>query len=545
MLEAMKKAAPKARFYQASSSEMFGKVRRDAAARDDAVLSAQPVRRGEGVRPLDHRELPRELRPVRGVGDPVQPREPAPRPRVRDAQGHRRRRAHQARASRRSCGSATSRRGATGASPATTSTRCGACCSRTSRTTTSSAPARRGRCASSASSRSSASGSTTATTSMHDARFFRPAEVDLLVGDPSKAQRAARLGADGALPSSSSQMMVDADLERHARRGVTRCARWSPAATGFVGQWAGARACSQRGWTRRRRAGLGDVDRRAGARATPSARRRRWWIDADVTRAGTTSHASLDAARPDVDLPSRRRQPRARRASAIPARAYDVNAVGTVRLLAERARAARARARSIRWCSSSAAAEQYGRHDAAEMPLRRDGASSARSRSTRRRRRRRRSPRCRRSAARACASSARGASTTRAPDRRRSFLLPALVRARARAARRRGGRARRSATATRCATSCTSRDVVDAYLALARARRAGRGVQRLQRRRASACASSPRDVLQRVGVAADISTRSGARPARRRARRSSATTPSSARDRAGRPVARATTSSTT
>ena len=34
MLEAMKKAAPKARFYQASSSEMFGKVRRDAAARD-------------------------------------------------------------------------------------------------------------------------------------------------------------------------------------------------------------------------------------------------------------------------------------------------------------------------------------------------------------------------------------------------------------------------------------------------------------------------------------------------------------------------------
>ena len=31
VLEAMRKAAPKARFYQASSSEMFGKVRRDAA----------------------------------------------------------------------------------------------------------------------------------------------------------------------------------------------------------------------------------------------------------------------------------------------------------------------------------------------------------------------------------------------------------------------------------------------------------------------------------------------------------------------------------
>ena len=59
----------------------------------------------------------------------------AARPRVRDAQGHRRRRAHQARARHRSCDSATSTRGATGALPATTSTRCGGCCSRTSRTT--------------------------------------------------------------------------------------------------------------------------------------------------------------------------------------------------------------------------------------------------------------------------------------------------------------------------------------------------------------------------------------------------------------------------
>ena len=38
---------------------------RGAADRADAVLSAQPVRRVEGVRPLHHGQLPRELRPVR------------------------------------------------------------------------------------------------------------------------------------------------------------------------------------------------------------------------------------------------------------------------------------------------------------------------------------------------------------------------------------------------------------------------------------------------------------------------------------------------
>ena len=73
---------------------------RGAADRADAVLSAQPVRRVEGLRPLHHGELPRELRHVRGVGHPVQPRVAAPRPRVRDAQGDRRRRAHQARTRR-------------------------------------------------------------------------------------------------------------------------------------------------------------------------------------------------------------------------------------------------------------------------------------------------------------------------------------------------------------------------------------------------------------------------------------------------------------
>ena len=65
MLEAVREVCPEARFYQASSSEMFGKVLRDAADRDDAVLPALAVRRGEGLRPPHHGQLPRVLRPVR------------------------------------------------------------------------------------------------------------------------------------------------------------------------------------------------------------------------------------------------------------------------------------------------------------------------------------------------------------------------------------------------------------------------------------------------------------------------------------------------
>ncbi len=98
---------------------------RGAADRADAVLSAQPLRRVEGVRALHHGELPRELRPVRRLGHPLQPRVAAPRPRVRDPQGHRRRRADQARPRRLAAASATSTRSATGALPATTSAPCG------------------------------------------------------------------------------------------------------------------------------------------------------------------------------------------------------------------------------------------------------------------------------------------------------------------------------------------------------------------------------------------------------------------------------------
>ena len=98
---------------------------RDAADRGDAVLPALALRRREGLRPPHHGQLPRVLRPLRLLGDPLQPRVPAPRPRVRDAQDHLARRGDQARPARRSCASATSTPSATGATPRTTSRRCG------------------------------------------------------------------------------------------------------------------------------------------------------------------------------------------------------------------------------------------------------------------------------------------------------------------------------------------------------------------------------------------------------------------------------------
>ena len=96
-LEAIRQVDPKIKFYQASSSEMFGKVREVPQSETDAVLSAQPLRRVQGLRALHHGQLSRELSAVRLLRHPVQSRIAAPRPRVRHPQGDRRRRAHQAR----------------------------------------------------------------------------------------------------------------------------------------------------------------------------------------------------------------------------------------------------------------------------------------------------------------------------------------------------------------------------------------------------------------------------------------------------------------
>ena len=62
------------RFYQASSSEMFGKVRETPQNRAHAVPPPVALRRREGVRPPHDRELPRVVRHARVLGHPVQPR---------------------------------------------------------------------------------------------------------------------------------------------------------------------------------------------------------------------------------------------------------------------------------------------------------------------------------------------------------------------------------------------------------------------------------------------------------------------------------------
>ena len=88
----------------------------------------------------------------------------------------------------------------------------GRCFSRTSRTTTSSRPGRPTRSASFARSPSSAPASTWKATWSIDERFLRPAEVDVLVGDATRARERigwqTEVGFEGLV-----QMMVDADID--------------------------------------------------------------------------------------------------------------------------------------------------------------------------------------------------------------------------------------------------------------------------------------------------------------------------------------------
>ena len=117
---------PAIRFYQASTSEMFGLVQRRAAGRDARrSIRAAPTASRSSSRTgstVNYREsfgmhassgiLFNHESPLRGIEFVTR-------------KVTRRRGAHQARARSRSCGSATSTRSATGASPATTSRRCG------------------------------------------------------------------------------------------------------------------------------------------------------------------------------------------------------------------------------------------------------------------------------------------------------------------------------------------------------------------------------------------------------------------------------------
>ncbi len=88
LLEAVRTWAPKARFYQASSSELFGKVAETPQRETTPFHPALALRRREAVRVLGHHQLPRGLRHVRGQRHPLQPRVAAARRELRDAQDH-------------------------------------------------------------------------------------------------------------------------------------------------------------------------------------------------------------------------------------------------------------------------------------------------------------------------------------------------------------------------------------------------------------------------------------------------------------------------
>ena len=127
MLEAIRMLGleKKTRFYQASTSEMFGKVQETPQRETHPVLSALALWRGQGVRLLDHGQLPRGLRPVRLQRHPVQSRVADAGRDLRVAQDHPRIDPHPCGACRRPCISATSIRGAIGAMRGTTSARNG------------------------------------------------------------------------------------------------------------------------------------------------------------------------------------------------------------------------------------------------------------------------------------------------------------------------------------------------------------------------------------------------------------------------------------
>ena len=125
ILEAMREVCPEARFYQASSSEMFGKVLEVPQTETTPFYPRSPygVAKAYGhFITVNYRES-YDLHATQR--HPLQPRVAAPRPGVRHPQDHLARRGDQARAGSTSSRSATSTPSATGATPRTTSRRCG------------------------------------------------------------------------------------------------------------------------------------------------------------------------------------------------------------------------------------------------------------------------------------------------------------------------------------------------------------------------------------------------------------------------------------
>ena len=125
LLEAIRAVDPAIRFYQASSSEIFGEPRESPQTEDDAARPGDAVRRREGVRALHRQLVSPPVRPVRLLRDPLQPRVAAAAAASSCRARSRTERRRSPSACRTSSCSAISTRGATGATPATTSARCG------------------------------------------------------------------------------------------------------------------------------------------------------------------------------------------------------------------------------------------------------------------------------------------------------------------------------------------------------------------------------------------------------------------------------------
>ena len=103
LLEAIRQTGMKTRFYQASSSEMYGMVREMPQTEKTPFYPRSPYGVREGLFVLDHGELPRVVRVAREQRDFVQPRIAAAGRDVCDAQNHARGGAHQGRACRTNC----------------------------------------------------------------------------------------------------------------------------------------------------------------------------------------------------------------------------------------------------------------------------------------------------------------------------------------------------------------------------------------------------------------------------------------------------------
>jgi GDP-4-dehydro-6-deoxy-D-mannose reductase len=131
---------------------------------------------------------------------------------------------------------------------------------------------------------------------------------------------------------------------------------------GFVAQWV-MRAMLERGWTITA-AGIGQPS--ANSVLDEAQRAAVTWLEMDVTRQADVASA-VDRARPDavVHLAAISHVPDAMRD---PVRAYEVNTLGTVRLLVElvRLRGTGAAEPTALIVGSS---EQYGRHELDAMPL--------------------------------------------------------------------------------------------------------------------------------------------------------------------------------